>query len=332
MKTRGKHLVAVVLLTVFVVAVTFAGGQEESAAETYPDRPVTIIVAWGAGGGTDTITRLFAVGLEQELGVPVNVVNRTGGNGVVGHEAMIRAQPDGYTIGMATSEITYFKTLGLADLTPADFDLVSRIATIPAGVTVAADSEYQNLQELLDAIESEPKNTFSSSGSGIGGPWHMAIAGLVKEAGMPADKVQWIPSQGGAPALQDLLAGGISMFTGSPVEAKTLLEAGEVRSLAIMSEERSPAFPDIPTVQEATGLDWTLTNWYGLVLPKGVPEEIKAIILEKAEAAHQYAEVQDALAERGITPIWDGPDGFTEFATEFTQTAEELLTDLGLAK
>jgi tripartite-type tricarboxylate transporter receptor subunit TctC len=308
----------------------FARGEAEGVK--YPDRPVTIIVPWGAGGGTDTITRIFAIGFEKELGVPVNVVNRTGGNGIVGHEAIVSARPDGYTIGMATSEITYFKTLGLGEITPDDFDLISRIALIPAGVTVRADSDYENLDEFLAAIRSEPKNTFSSSGSGLGGPWHMAIAGLVKAAGMAPDKVQWIPSQGGAPALQDMLAGGISMFTGSPVEAKALMEAGEVRTLAIMSEKRSPAFPNVPTVKEASGLDWTLENWFGLVLPKGVPAEVRSIIIEKARAAQQYPEVQDALAQRGITPVWDGPEGFTSFASSFTETAAALLTELGIAK
>ena len=320
------------MLLVGVVLTISVAANGESEAARYPDRPVTIIVPWGAGGGTDTITRIFAIGFEEELGVPVNVVNRTGGNGVVGHEAIVSAEPDGYTIGMATSEITYFETLGLAPITPNDFDLISRIALIPAGVTVRADSEYQTLNDLLDAVRSQPQSSFGASGSGLGGPWHIAIAGLQQAAGIPADHILWISSQGGAPALQDLLAGGISMFTGSPVEARTLLEAGEVRTLAIMSEERSPAFPDIPTVAEASGIDWTLSNWFGLVLPRGVPEDIRAIIVEKAEAAHQYPEVQEALAQRGITPTWDGSEGFTSFATEFTTTASRLLTDLGLSR
>ena len=307
-----------------------AGGNPDRA--TYPNRPIAIIVPWGAGGGTDTITRIFAIGFEEEMGVPINVVNRIGGNGVVGHEAIKSATPDGYTIGVATSEITYFQTLGLADITPEDFDLISRIALIPAGVTVRADSEFDTLEELLAAVASRPAVTFSASGSGLGGPWHIAIAGLEQAAGISTGRIQWIPSQGGAPALQELLADGVSFFTGSPVEARSLLEAGEVKTLAIMSQERSPAFPDIPTVKEATGLDWTLSNWFSLVLPNGVPGDIRKVIIEKAEAAHRYPEVRQALTGRGITPAWDGPAGFTTFATTFTATAAELLGDLGLAR
>ena len=319
-------------MAIVLVGLAMVAGITERVHAEYPERPVTIIVPWGAGGGTDTIIRIFAVGFEKEMGVPINVVNRTGGNGVVGHAAIASAKPDGYTLGAGTSEITYFKTMGMADITPANFDLISRLALIPAGVTVKKDSPFQSLQEVLDAVKKEPKDTYSASGSGQGGPWHMAIAGLEKTAGMGTDRIQWIPSKGGAPALQDLVAGGITFFTGSPIEAKTLLAAGEVRQLAIMSEERSPAFPDVPTIKEAVGLDWSLSNWFSLVAPKGLDPKVKAKIVAAAEKAHANAEVQDALAKRGITPLWDGPDKFQSFADGFTITAGDLLKDLGLAK
>ena len=330
-KRRDYRFFWRVWLIVFAGLVMVGGGTLNARAE-YPDRPVTIIVPWGAGGGTDTIIRIFAIGFEKEMGVPINVVNRTGGNGVVGHAAISSAKADGYTLGAGTSEITYFKTMGMADITPSSFDLVSRLALIPAGVTVKADSPFKTLQEALDAVKNDPKDTYSASGSGQGGPWHMAIAGLEKKAGLETDRIQWIPSKGGAPALQDLLAGGITFFTGSPIEAKALLAAGEVRQLAIMSEERSPAFPDVPTVKEAVGLDWSLSNWFSLVAPKGLDPQVKAKIVAAAEKAHASAEVQDALAKRGITPLWDGPDKFQSFADEFTVTAADLLKDLGLAK
>ncbi len=294
----------------------------------YPDRPVTIIVPWSAGGGTDTIIRLFAVGFEEAMGQPINVVNRTGGSGVVGHSAIANADPDGYTLGACTSEITYFETVGLAPITPTNFDLISRLAVIPAGVTVAADSEYNSVEELIDAAK---EGGLSSSGSGIGGPWHMAVAGMMKKAGASADAVQFIPSKGGAPALQDLVAGGISMFTGSPIEARALEEAGEVKILAIMSDERSPAFPDVPTVKES-GVDWSLTNWFSLCAPEGLPDEVKAKIESAAEMAHGSSEVQDALAQRGITPLFDGSEAFSSYAVDFAGEAEALLADLGLAK
>ena len=109
-----------------------------AAAQKYPDRPITLIVPWAAGGGADFASRLFGQALEKELGSPVNVINRTGGNGVTGHFAIGSATPDGYTIGMATSEIAYLKTTGLADITPDTYDIISTILTFPAGITVRA--------------------------------------------------------------------------------------------------------------------------------------------------------------------------------------------------
>jgi len=298
------------------------------AKAEYPDRPVTIIVPWGAGGGTDTIIRIFAVGFEEAMGQPINVVNRTGGSGVVGHSAITMGQPDGYTLGACTSEITYFDTIGIADITPDSYDLISRLAIIPAGVTVAADSPYETVSDVIAAAK---EGELTSSGSGLGGPWHMAVAGMMKAAGGKADTVRFIPSKGGAPALQDLVSGGISMFTGSPIEARALADAGEVKILAIMSDERSPAFPDVPTLKES-GVDWSLTNWFSLCAPKGLPDDVKAKIEAAAKEAHGSAAVQDALAQRGITPLFDGSEAFSSFAGEFSGQANTLLTDLGIAK
>lgn len=318
-----KHIKTLALSTL-----TALGLLTAQAAAEYPERPVTIVVPWGAGGGTDTIIRIFAVGFEQEMGQPINVVNRTGGSGIVGHSAIINGKPDGYTLGACTSEITYFKTIGLGDITPEKYDLISRLAVIPAGVTVASDSPYTNVADVVEAAKSEQ---LTSSGSGLGGPWHMAVAGMMKAAGGKADTVKFIPSKGGAPALQDLVSGGISMFTGSPIEARALADAGEVKILGIMSDERSPAFPDVPTLKE-NGIDWSLTNWFSLCAPKGLPDDVKAKVEAAAQKAHASAAVQDALAQRGITPVFDGSKAFSAFASGFAQEAKTLLTDLGIAK
>ena len=313
------------------LAAVFMASAGAAQAE-YPDRPVSVIVPWGAGGGADTIMRIYAIGLEQQLGVPINVVNRTGGNGIVGHSAIMTARPDGYTLGLCTSEISYFKTIGLGDITPANFDLISRLGMIPAGVTVAANAPFADMKAFAEAVKASEKGTYLASGSGLGGPWHMAIAGYLKAAGMPADQIKFVASQGGAPALQDLVAGGITVFTGSPVEAKPLAEAGEVKVLALMSDEPSEAFPGGPTLKEAPGTDWSLANWFSLCAPAGLPEDVKATIVAKGKAAHEVEAVQTALRDRGVTAVWDGPEAFKTFAGEFSTTAAGILTDLGLAK
>lgn len=302
-----------------------------TAASAFPDRPVTIIVPWAAGGGTDTVVRIFAAGFEKELGVPVNVVNRPGGNGIVGHSAIANATADGYTLGAASPEIVYYKTLGTGDITPDSFDLFSRLAMIPAGITVKADAPYKSLGDLLTAIKGEPAGTYSSSGTGTGGSWHVAVGGLLKAAGLEPGRVKWVPSQGGAPALQEVAAGSITMFSGSPVEAKALLEAGQVRTLALMSDEPFEAFKGVPTAKEQ-GVDWVYANWFALVAPKGVPQEQREKLFEIAKRAHALPQVQDALKQRGIQPVWDEPGEFQTYVKEFSDKGNAILNDLGLAR
>lgn len=301
-------------------------------AQSYPNRPVQMIVPWAAGGGSDTVARMIAAGLENELGQPVNVVNRTGGNGMTGHSAIATATPDGYTIGLATSEIASYKALGLGDITPESFDLISRVTTIPAGITVKADGPYKTAQDVIDALKAAKKDELSASGTGTGGAWHLAVAGLNKALGLPADHVKYVPSQGGAPALNELAAGGLSFLTVSPIEAKALADGGRVKVLAVMDAKRLSSYPDVPTLKEATGLDWTFVNWFSLVLPKGVPADIRAKLIDAAAKAHARPDVQDALKARGITPVWESPEEFKAFAMNFSKMATELLTDLGLAK
>jgi tripartite-type tricarboxylate transporter receptor subunit TctC len=301
------------------------------AQAAWPTRPVSVVVPWAAGGGADTVTRIFAQGLERELGQPANVVNRTGGNGVTGHAAIANAAPDGYTIGTGTSEFVNFKALGQSDLGPDGFDLLSRVAVLPAGVTVQAQAPWRDFAAFAAALREGRRGQFTGSGVGAGGSWHLAAAGMCRALGLEADRIRWVPSTGGAPALQDLIAGGISVFTGSPVEALSLAAAGRVRVLAVMAEARMAALPDAPTLREG-GLDWSYANWFSLVAPRGIPAPVRAALLAAAERAHARPEVREQMRARGIEPVWDGSEAFHAFAARFGETSAALLRDLGLAR
>ena len=126
------------------------------ACAAYPERPITLIVPWGAGGGTDATARIIGTLLEKELGQPVNVVNRTGGSGVVGHSAIAQASPDGYTIGMITVEIGMMHWQGLTELSGVSYTPIGLVNADPAGLQVAADSPYKNVNELVAAIKASP--------------------------------------------------------------------------------------------------------------------------------------------------------------------------------
>ena len=227
------------------------------AQSSYPDRPIQLIVPWGAGGGTDAVGRMFASILQEDLGVPVNVVNRTGGSGVVGHSAIANAEPDGYTLGVMTIEIGMMHWQGLTDLTSEDYDILAMVNADPGGVMVSADAGYATTADLLAAIKAEPAGTFKSSGTGQGGIWHLGVIGWMLSEGLPADQITFVPSEGAAGGLTDMVAGGVDIVTASLVEGRSLIDAGRVTPLASMSAERQGLFPDVPTLAEfdRLGLD-----------------------------------------------------------------------------
>jgi tripartite-type tricarboxylate transporter receptor subunit TctC len=319
------------LISSLAVALGAVMALSSPAAAEFPDRPITIIVPWAAGGGTDAVARIFAAGFEKEIGQPINVINRAGGNGVAGHSAIMTAKADGYTLGIASPEIAYYKTLGTADITPASFDLFSRLAILPAGITVSATSPYKTLDDLLKAVKDQPAGTLSASGTGTGGSWHVAIGGLLKAAGLESTRVKWVPSQGGAPAVLDVGAGGITRFSGSPVEAQALLEAGKVRTIAMMTEERVQSFPDVATTKEAK-VDWQYANWFALVGPRDLPKDVREKLNAAAERAQARPEVQEGMKKRGITPVWDAKGAAAAYVDGFAKRGVAVLKDLGLAR
>jgi tripartite-type tricarboxylate transporter receptor subunit TctC len=304
-------------------------GAAPATAE-YPERPITIIVPWGAGGGTDATGRILASLMEKELGVPVSVVNRTGGSGVVGHSAIATAAPDGYTLGVVTVEIGMMHWQGLTELTYEDYTPLALYNADPAGLQVRADSEWDSAQAVLDAIKASP-GEHKASGTGQGGIWHLALAGMLQEAGIAPDAAPWVPSQGAAPGLQDMVAGGVDIVTCSVPEAQALLEAGRVKSLAVMSAERNPAFPDVPTLKEATGLDWEVAAWRGIAGPKGLPQEVSDKIVPLLKQIHDGQEFRDFMAERGFGVVWRDPEGFEAWMAESDESLGSVMKAVGLA-
>ncbi|HZN46960.1 MAG TPA: tripartite tricarboxylate transporter substrate binding protein, partial [Ramlibacter sp.] len=283
-----------------------------AAAQNYPARPITLIVPWGAGGGTDATARILGSLMEKELGQPVNVVNRTGGSGVVGHAAIASAPPDGYTIGLATVEIGMMHWQGLTELTGASFTPIGLVNADPAGIQVRADAPYRTVQDLLAAIKANP-GKFKASGTGQGGIWHLALAGLLKDQKIDPASVPWVPSNGAASGLQDMVAGGIEIAPVSLPEARSLIDAGKVKSLAIMNDKPSALYPNVPTLKSAIGSDWTVAAWRGIVAPKGIPAAVRdklAAVVQKAATSKEY---QDFMASRGFGVIYAGPDEFAKF-------------------
>ena len=301
------------------------------AMADWPERPITMIVAWGAGGGTDAVARFLAAELEKDLKQPVNVVNRTGGSGVVGHQGMASAKPDGYTLGLATVEITMMHHQGLTTLTHAELTPVALVNFDPNAVFVRADSPIKTTKDLLDAAKAEP-GKLKSSGTGQGGIWHLGLAGMLVEAGLPGNAITWVPSNGAAPGLQDLVAGGVETASCSLPEARALLDAGRVRPLVLMSEKPDALFPKVPLLKDETGSDWTNGAWRGVVGPKGLPKEVVdklATAIKKIYDSKAYA---DFLASRGFGATWAGPEEFGAFMAKQDADKGAVMKAVGLVK
>jgi tripartite-type tricarboxylate transporter receptor subunit TctC len=306
-------------------------GLAGHAQAAYPERPLTLIVPWGAGGGTDATARIVASLLEKEIGQPINVVNRTGGSGVVGHSAIAEAEPDGYTLGIATVEIGMMHWQGLTELTSDNYTSLALVNEDPAAVTVRADAEWEDLGALVEEVKADP-GKLKASGTGQGGIWHLAIAGLLSELGLDPASVVWVPSEGAAPGLQDLVAGGVDLVPASIPEARALLDAGRVKSLAVMSSDRNAAFPDVPTTQETVGVSWNIGAWRGIVGPKDLPDEVKDVLIPALEKVYNSAEYKEFMGGRGFGMRWAAGDEFATFMKESDTNLGDVMKKVGLAK
>jgi tripartite-type tricarboxylate transporter receptor subunit TctC len=302
-----------------------------SAFAAYPERPITLIVPWGAGGGTDATARIIGSLLEKELNQPVTVVNRTGGSGVVGHSAIAGAAPDGYTIGILTVEISMMHWQGLTELSGASYTPIGLVNADPAGVQVRADAPYKNLGDLVAAIKANP-GKFKASGTGQGGIWHLSIAGMLRDLKVDPAAVPWVPSNGAAPGLQDLVAGGVEIVPCSLPEARSLIDAGKVKSLAIMDEKPSALYPNIPTLKSLTGSNWTMAAWRGIAAPKGIPAEARdklAAAIKKIAASKEY---HDFMTGRGFGVIYAEPAEFGKFMAKSDADMGTIMKAVGIAK
>lgn len=302
-----------------------------TAQSNYPQRPIKLVVPWGAGGGTDAVARTLAAVMERDLGKPVNVVNMTGGSGVMGHQAIATATPDGYTIGLITTEITMMHHQGLTQISGASFAPLGLVNIDPAAVQIRADAPYKTLNDLIAAIKANP-GKLKASGTARGGSWHLSLYGMLKEMGVDPTTVPWVPSVSNNAGLLDLVAGGVDIVSGSHAEARALIEAGKVRSLAIMDDQPSKLFPNVPTVKAATGGKWESGVWRGLAAPKGLPKAIEDRLIAATKKAYDSPEFKQFMDGRGFGMAWKGPKEFGEFLVKADTESGVLMKATGLAR
>lgn len=301
------------------------------AAAEYPEKPITMIVPWNAGGGTDAVARTLASGLEQELGVPVSVVNRSGGAGVVGHNAMVTAPKDGYTIGFATAEMLTYYWTGNAQFTDKDFTPVGLVNLDPGAFHVAADSPWTTVEDALTEISEQPEGTFKMSGTAIGAAYHLAFAGFLQQQGIDPLRVTMVPSQGAAPGFQELAAGGVQIIPSSLPEGKTMMQAGQSKALAVFADERNPAFPDVPTAAEQTGDAYAGGTWRGVVGPAGMDPAATEKLEAAVKTVYDSEAFQTFMTEQGFGAQYRNAADFGTFLADTLASNGEVMKSVGLS-
>lgn len=286
--------------------------------DSYPNRPITLICPWAAGGGTDRVSRQIAFYLEEELGQPVNVINATGGQGVTGHSRGLQARPDGYTLSMMTLELSMLHWRGLTDLDWTDCAPLMSLNEDPAAIFVKGDSEWQTAADLEAAVKADP-GELRASGTAALGAWHLALASWLLSIDSPPSDVVWVPSQGANPSLQELLSGNIQIVCCSVPEARALLDGGEVRCLGIMSGSDGAPL-QLPDLEEIPSLDCELKGWRGLGIAKGTPPEIQAKLVT---ALKRIVSGETKVAGKTFPQFMDG-EGFDRTSRPTTEFAAFL--------
>ncbi len=312
-KTLTASILLIMLCSMFVMPVVVA-------QEVYPSREIELMIPWSVGGATDISFRTFLSVLPKYLKVPVVIVNIPGGGAVPGYAEAMTKKPDGYYIvAWATPSLT--KTH--MSVTPYDyktFDPIINLTNAPCWILVPGNSPYQNLTDLLEAARSQPGNV-TMGNAGAGGGTHMIALAFEKTAGVSFNHV---PYQGGGPALIGAMGGHVDSVIVSPPEGVAQLESGDLRCVAVFSEERLEGFPDIPTAKEQ-GVEFTLGQWRGLAAPKGTdPERIK-IIHDAFKATMEDPDFMVLAKNSGILLDYKGTEEFTKWVEEQNEFYKDLI-------
>ena len=304
-KRRTLGQLTLRLTQLALASLPFAAGAQTAPAPAWPARPVTVVVPFAPGGGTDIAWRLLAVRLGQKWGQTVVVDNRTGAGGVVGAELVAKAKPDGYTllignVGTQSINPSLYKLTYDADKA---FAPISLFAELPFAFVVNPNLPAKTPKELIALAKAAPdKYTYASSGSG-GSP-HLTAEIFQQATGV---KFVHVPYKGGGPAMSDLMAGHVDMLFASILETSGYVKTGKLRALAVTSAQRSPAMPDVPTLAELGVPNAESGSWVTLLAPAGTPQALVDKIAADVKEAVANEDMRKALIAQGATPRGSTP-------------------------
>jgi tripartite-type tricarboxylate transporter receptor subunit TctC len=295
----------------------------------YPTRPVTLVVPFPPGGGTDTGARLIAQKLTQKWGQTVVVENKSGAAGAIGADTVAKAKPDGYTLLMgnigtqAINPVLYKKLPYDADRAFAPITLV---AELPLVMLVNPKVPAKTAKEFIALAKSQP-GKFSYSTSGAGGSMHLAGEMMKSASGT---FILHVPYRGGGPAISDLLAGHVELSFATVLESIGHVKSGRLRALAVTGSQRVPALPDVPTLAESALPGFNSISWIGLLAPAGTPKEIVEKIATDVRDLLAGDEVKGKLIELGAVPAGGTPAQFGQLIANDRQRYTQIIQERGI--
>jgi tripartite-type tricarboxylate transporter receptor subunit TctC len=298
----------IILVTAFALMAGLALSPAQSQAQSWPEKQITFIVPFAAGGGTDAFARPLAAQLDTQLGKRVLIENRAGAGGTVGAAAAAKAAPDGYTffVGAAHHAIAPSLYPKLDYDFEKDFVAVALIARPPQVVVVNPDKvAAKSLKEFIDYLHANPaKLNYGSAGAGT---THHLAGELFKI--LTKTNIQHVPYRGAGPAMQDLIAGHVPVVFDGLGSSAAPVRAGQLRALAVAAPKRVAAFPELPTAAEAGLPGYEVSTWYGLFAPKGTPPEVIERMTKELRTAMQLASIKEAWERNGSdVPDVTGPE------------------------
>jgi len=307
-----------------------ASGQAsaQTARTSLPDRTITLVVPFAAGGATDVVSRLVAQYLGQELRRSVVVENLSGAGGTVGAARVARAAADGTTLLMGTIASHVLNPIGMSSVTydpQRDFTPISLVATVPCVLLVNANVPAHTVQALISLLKAQP-GRFNYASSGVGTPTH--LSGELFQA-LTGVKMTHVPYKGGGPATVDLIAGHVAIYFDVLSGAAAHIRAGSVRALAVTTRQRTAAFPDLPTLAESGVADYESWTWNAIFGPANMPQSIAQELSRAVQTVVALPEVQTRLQELSATPVGSTPEALTVLVAAETRKWGGIIESIG---
>ena len=315
-------------VSVIAVMAACAGSAETAFAQSWPNRPIRMVVPYTPGGYTDLMARLVSEKMSAALGQPIVIENKPGANAAIGTDAVAKAAPDGYTFGTVIAAHSVNPTLNpkLPYDAMKDFTYVSLTSVAPLILIATPSLPAKDMKEFIALAKAKP-GSLNFASSGIGSAAHLTMEMLKSREGI---NLQHIPYKGTSGALQDTVGGQINVMFDVIGPLMSQVKSGYAKALAVAAKERVPAAGDVPTMAEAGVPDFVSGTWSGIIAPAGTPKEIVDRVAAEAKKALTDPDLKKKLDDQGIVPMGTTPDEFRAFVTDEIARWKKVITDAGI--